>query len=203
MKKIIFFVVKNSRDNSNKIFFEENKNSLFWFWDGRFFFDSKYKSQEEIVVQAQYIKFDEILYKKLVIIKSIAIEKSAELSKEEIGYEITKGSLDGLIYSQVEKASYENPRSVFYFCANLFVKILMEHKLNNGNKRLALLFLIATLRNFGYHLNWSRGIRQNYKFYKSKIENFVEKLEKGYNEYELREIEDWIKAHSTIAIQWR
>ncbi|WKX02278.1 hypothetical protein [Candidatus Mycoplasma mahonii] len=137
------------------------------------------------------------------MLMDVAKKEASGLSGIQIGEELLPRSLQTIIFSKITKAFYEPPRSIFSFVSGLFINILMGHKLTDGNKRVSLLFLILSLRYFGYHFSWSKGIHQNYTFYETKIEKIVKDLEKGYNEKDEINIEKWVKKYSTIALYWR
>ncbi len=200
MKRIIFYIVKNKED-PNHIFNIQNKNSLLEINNEKIYFNSKFTGPEEIKVNFENIIFDKTLYSNLKIALEVAKTEAINLSEEPIGREIIPGSLKGILSSVIMKCSYSPPKSIFEFVTIIFIKIATEHKLYNGNKRVALLFLIGSLRMFGYHFSFSKGIYKDYEYHKTKLENIVKKYQNGYNNYE-EEI-NWIKNNSVIALEWR
>ncbi|MCP4337079.1 MAG: type II toxin-antitoxin system death-on-curing family toxin [Mycoplasma sp.] len=200
MNRIIFFIVKN-KDDPDHIFNIQNKNSLLSSDEKKFYFNSKYTGIEEIDVNFENIIFDETLYHNLELVLEIAKEEAKKLSEEPLGKEIIPGSLKGVLYSAVMNAYYNPPNSIFDFVTILFIKIATEHKLYNGNKRVALLFLIGSLRLFGYHFYFSKGFKKDYEKYETKLENIVKKYQNGYNKYD-EEIK-WVQENSVIALEWR
>lgn len=204
MKKIYFYIVKGSSDDPKKIFYKRNKNSLIFEKNDSFYFRSHYSNwSEEIKVECKYLTFDEETCKELITILEKAKKQAAKISEESIGEEISEKGSHSIIYSSFIKAQHQTPNSIFYFIAEMFIMLLMGHKLTNGNKRVSFMFLISVLRYFGYHFFWTQGNKQNYFKYISDILGFLKDFEKGWNNDKMLSVERWIIANTVIALQWR
>jgi len=209
MKQIIFWTIKDCIDSPYNIFWNKNKNSLFVLENKKTYFLSHYqKNKEEISVSYQEVNFNEDLFESLKNLILESLNEARNISEEPIPWDNEiLSSLESVIGSEINKCIHQNPNSIFDFVGNIFIKYLMGHKLENGNKRFSLVFLILILWYFGYHLNWSSGNKKNYSFHEGKMEEFVEKLqnkEKNLYNKNNKEIEiiEWIKKSCVIAIKF-
>lgn len=208
MKKIVFYIIKKSQDDPDLIFCKENKNSLLKIINKEYFFKSLYNSDEEkILVNYSDINFDETLFKNLITIFKDQIEIAKQISEEEVEkYPSTETSVESIIHSKIYKGQYGKYESIFHFISDLFCSILMNHTFINGNKRVSLVFLIGSLRFFGYHFKWSKGLKKDYSNYENYLKELVVMFEKNKaNDFEKLVLEQskWIKRNSVIALEWR
>lgn len=211
MRQLIFFICQKEKENAFDYLTLHFKNSLIEFVEDKFYFLSRsyynYEEREQIEIKYSILEFNENLEKKICQILNSSYEKAKKISDEPIS------DLNETIFSEISttinKYCYQECESIFYFVAELFYKYLMGHKLVNGNKRMALMFLIYLLRFFGYHMPWSYGNRKNYGFYEKKLIEWVEKFQKNKNNCKIeihnnvQIITNWIKEKIVIAIEWR
>jgi len=218
MKKIIYYVLENSLDDPYEYFLRKHKNSLLHFdnKNNKYYFTSLFKTEnEEISVKFRNINFDEILLKSLIDMINFAITEANKINKNEPIEK--KDTIEKEISGIIERAlqSYDcyidkSYKTIFDFVAHIFINLLKSHPFANGNKRFALTYLIMSLRYFGYHLKWSKGVEMYLKVYKSFLEICVINLSsingfKTRKEFETEEtkIVEFIKKNSVIALEWR
>lgn len=195
---------------ASKIFLN-HANSLVYFSNTieSFVFKSKIEgSEEKIQVHYDIVEFDEELSIVLYRLLESALDEARKLSTENMGREITKGSLNGIICSKINKFSYftNDEFDLFDFVSELFISILMGHKLSNGNKRLSIVFLKVVLWHFGYYLKFTQGFQKDYTIHKTFIEEFVRNLEnKEENDVEAYKatVKKWILENVIIGLNWR
>jgi len=214
MKTILIGTLNKSINNPFIMYTEKNKNSLLIYKEDekKYYFNSHYNSvSEEILMDSFIFKFDteetfKESYKVLENIINSSFEMAETLSEEPLeknkeSYPRIKGIMNNLIF----KYSYKDDPDLFDFCSELFIKLLMDHPLINGNKRFALSYLINLLRYFGFHFWFSKGFLKDYKHYENKIINFIEKLSSSEsdNPNKIKEISNWIEDYCVIAIEFR
>lgn len=213
MKKIIYYVTNSEIEKAQSYFVNEFKNSSLFLKDKKFHFYSKINQTiEEIQVSFRCVEFNEELANSLVEILDISHNQAMKISDEPIEKFRSK-SIYSEIYTTVNKYSYldfekTDNITIFRFIADLFYKYLMGHYLKNGNKRLSLMLLINLSWFFGYYLKFTKN-PCNYDRYKSQLEEWVEKFQTTNNKEndimsdKINEIEEWIKKHVVIALNWR
>lgn len=204
MKRIIFYKLK--KDNARDIFWETHKNSYFSLKQNKVIFNNK----EEIRVFYSNLNLNQKLADDLVAMYDKVKEDASQLSNEPIQeksdtFEWVKGTIENTIN---HFSYFEDSSSIFELVTEIFIKLLMFHPFQNGNKRFALSFLIYLLRFLGYHFNWSKGTKKNYKIHENKIEEFVKQLNRNnvdnHLNYEASKMNvlKWIQENCVIAIKF-
>jgi death-on-curing family protein len=158
MKKIIYSVLENSLDDSSKYFFEKYKNSLLIFDKelNNFFFKCKYRGEQRISINFEFVSFDERLSQNLIFIINNSINESSKINQEPIEKKpTTEEEIIGIINNAIfiyDRYQDISNKTIFDFVGKIFINLLRNHSFINGNKRFALTYLINMLRYFGYHL---------------------------------------------------
>ena len=184
MKTITFYLLDIEPPENANFYHQEFKNSLILATENSFYFKSHFKEKlEKINYQYGVINLNnsEHYFSKLIaqILENAYLEAKS-ITKENMGFEIQKGSIKSSILLTINEFTYytlEDNKNFFDLVTKIFIKILMTHHLDNGNKRLALCFLKRFLWEFGYYLKWTKGMYTNYYQYKNIIEEFVAELE--------------------------
>lgn len=203
-KSKIFYILQG--DNPNRIFWEKNKNSRYFFDEEQVYFDCKVDGKIGINLKHQILNLDEILVNELKNLIDPAIVDASGLSEEQIELRPnTKDEIIRIISITTNTACYNN-WSIFKYVSEIFIKCLMFHTFINGNKRFSLSLLILILQTFGYHLSWSKGSQKNYKYHEDIIANFVEQLQNDETNNEKlksaveEKIVKWIETNTVVSI---
>lgn len=88
-----------------------------------------------------------------------------------------------LLVGKMNKFYYSDKRHIIDFCNDIFLDILTEHKLINGNKRMANAVLQALLSRFGFYLKYTQisereNLKKNSEANIKKIKDMLEEYEK-------------------------
>ena len=195
-----FYYVESKKTDPKKIF-EKMKNSWLFSEGNKYFLKSIYMNKKvEIDIIAKPLYFDDYLYKCLSKNLINAKKDIITISEIGIGNEIKTGNMFSSIGSEINKSFNERPKTLFHFLASIFIKLLMGHYLSNGNKRLSLLFLIYSLKSFGFYFFWTEGTFKNYKYYEEYLEKIVIKMQnQNINYNSIDEIAVWIESKTVIS----
>lgn len=85
-----------------------------------------------------------------------------------------------LLVGKMNKFYYSDKKHIIDFCNDIFLDILTEHKLINGNKRMANAVLQALLSRFGFYLKYTQISKENLK---KNSEANINKIEEMFKEY--------------------
>ncbi len=209
MKTLRFYVID---DNPVQLFWVKNHNSCFRFEGDQVIFNNKLDClEEEVQIEAAKLVLDENLAKELVKMFEIAKEDANQLSDEPIQENFdTRSKFVSMINNTILYCSYQQNYSIFEFVCEIYVKLLMFHSFQNGNKRFALSYLVSLLRFLGFHFKWSKGLQKNYKVYEIQVAEFVEmfsRCEENNDQSEAYEqakqtVLKWIRDNCVIAIKF-
>lgn len=203
MKNIIICLCNSDKNHLMDYLLKEHKNSKIIFSNKDNFF---YFNNERVVINDVILEFNESLSNKIKSILKVSYENVKSISDEEYAGPFIEPDIYSEIDTYINLCSYQEPKSIFHFVANLFYKYIAGHKMQNGNKRLSFLFMVYLLRFFGYHFFWTKGKKTNYKFHQKSIEEWVEKshnLNNNNREKYLYELTKWIKDNVCVALEWR
>ena len=200
MRKKIFYYIKR-KNNTPKHIFKNKKSSLYRIANDKYYFNSHYHEEIEIIIEPRELVFNKDLCNILKYILKQAKSDIYKLSKSGTGDEKIPGHMYSCIYSEIKKSIHNKPYSIFEFIGNIFIKILMFHYLWNGNKRMSLLFLIYSLNYLGYYFMYTKGIYENYNWHEKKLELIVKDLiDNKSNNKIISEIIDWIEGNSLLSV---
>lgn len=204
IKRIIIYYCKNE-DNKLNNYISIFLNSKIQQINGKFYYLTN-NTNEEISIEFNLVNFyDEDFFVLLCNMLKISYIQALKITKEPCG-PFDEEKMYSEIWSYAIHCTYEQPNSVFDFAANMFFRYLTGHKMQNGNKRLSLLFLINIMRHFGYHFYWSKGTKTNYMAHEKQVEKWVQLSQQycsNYKEKLLDDISEWIKKNCVIALSWR
>ncbi len=208
MKTLRFYVID---DKPEELFWVKHHNSLFRFDGDKVIFNNKLDAiEEEVEIQAAQLILDESLAAEFKMFE-IAKEDADQLSDEPIQENFdTRAKFTSMINSSIQYCSYQPNYSIFEFVCEIFIKLLMFHSFQNGNKRFALSYLVSLLRFLGFHFKWSKGLQKNYKVYEDQVAEFVKMFSRCDNTNNQTEVYDsakqlvlqWIKDNCVIAIKF-
>ncbi len=201
MKRIVIF-----KTRFDKNIFKEFKNSLLSFDEvsNKYYLNSLFTGVEEIIFKEKVLEFNNDLYLELIDLSLEAQSLASTLSVEPIWSERNPGSINGAIFSSVEK--YQNCNisfSIIDFIGDLFIKFTGTHYLGNGNKRFAICFLVLICLKFGFYCFNSSSIKNYATVHETKMANFVQKLASKEKKEIREEIKQFIKNNMVIALKWR
>lgn len=174
-------------------------------------FRSKFKNTSENV-KIVFQEFDPCSFYEIVeSIVNVSFNDVKELSDEPFDCsENAKKEIVGLIENILMKYQYQEPINLIYIIASIFKQILINHKLRNGNKRIASMILVDLLQFNGLFLKGSP--KNKFKdFWKINEEQFIKFIEKyhtiskehNFNELDnelLNEIYKWIYDRTYISV---
>lgn len=91
-----------------------------------------------------------------------------------------------LLVRKINNFDYLNKKHIIDFCNDIFLDILTEHKLINGNKRMAYAILRVLLSWSGFYLKYTQisrreNLKKNSEANIKKIKNMLKKYEKDKN----------------------
>lgn len=189
MKTIFIYYIEHKNlelKNLAKYLLVTKQNSLVKLIDNNFsdskiiypcIFYSKYENPEEINIK--FIKFENCSDEFYKFIINSALKESEQCSNEPIDRTNTE-KVKGILKRAFNKyLSYIDENDDFYkkdiicLVSEIFFNIIMQHPLNNGNKRLGTFILIYLLYYFGFYFKNTKGTFADYKINKSKVETFV------------------------------
>ena len=211
MKRFVLFFInkKPSINYLNKI-----KNSLFTnkisVSDSKYISEVKSHFRQNEIIE---IKFINLLDKLDILFDNetfnLLIHKSFELAnKIKPDYmpkynNKYKEAIISTIESCLIKIKYNN-KDIFYFCANIFFKLLVTHKLINGNKRIATSILINFLYYFGYYFKFQKDEYKNYRDWEKRSIEFIARSSRKENDDDIiKDIRNWIIKNLVIAYHFR
>ncbi|MGL5630710.1 MAG: type II toxin-antitoxin system death-on-curing family toxin [Mycoplasmoidaceae bacterium] len=201
INQIYFTIIENSSDDPEHIFNNQNKNSLLSFINNKYYFDSKINGKKEVDFKLFYLEYNERTIDYLTSLYENVFDNARNLSDEPMESESdSKKKLNSVIISvffNYFRSKKIKNISIFDIFAEIFIKLLQNHILKNGNKRFSLSYLIFILRIFGYHFKWSWGKNKDYKKYEKFVEEYVIKLQTINNKKPnvdkiMNEIKNWI-----------
>lgn len=140
-------------------------------------FRSKFKNTSENV-KIVFQEFDLCSFYEIVeSIVNVSFNNVKELSYEPFDCsENAKKEIVGLIENVLMKYQYQEPINLIYIIADVFKNILINHKLKNGNKRIASMLLINILQLQGLFLKASLDSKIK-EFWRISEEKFIEFIE--------------------------
>ena len=105
--------------------------------------------------------------------------------------------IKGILKTDCILFDYEEPRDIICFFVKIFFDILTEHRLSNGNKRVATSLLYKLCYYHGFFINNSY---ENWQNNEEKIIYFVKTYENSRDQEKVKkEIYDWLKENLYIA----
>ena len=208
MKKIVITTL-----GSVKFKFNQYLPSLFVHKDNQWYFVSKYTGMEEVEIALNNIEYKEF-YKEeatnfFVELFHISMEEAQTISKEPVGPIKIRGGEYDLLFSFLQKYSYnDNSENLFFeFARDIFIRVLTGHILGNGNKRTAVVFLKYVLKTFGFYFKWTESNYKNYSVYEDIIENFIKRLHSTNSVTEIEntreEVLNWIKGNTLVDLSFK
>lgn len=181
-------------------------------------FSSKYANPEEINIK--FLKFENYSDEFCTFIINSAFQESEQCSNEPIDKTNTEKVRDILQLTFNKYLCYIDENNDFYkkdiicLVSEIFFKIIMQHPLNNGNKRLGTFILIYLLYYFGFHFKNTKGEFANYEVNKSRVEKFVcsfshsncnkSQISRTHKDAEsIKEIYEWIDENICISLNFK
>ncbi|WP_027121280.1 type II toxin-antitoxin system death-on-curing family toxin [Mycoplasma leonicaptivi] len=169
-------ITKHEYDNFD-VFIEKFKSSDLEKIDQKYFLNSDFdKSKIQINFNPLLLDFtmDQDIKKIMSIVLS-ALEETFKLVKnyfikedlEDFRYVDNNDSFDKIIQNIL---CYSEIHDIFDLFSNIFIQMLISHKLRNGNKRFSFLFLINLLKSFGFYFKLDFDL---------KNKNYYEKIKKN------------------------
>ena len=196
-------------DIDKEVFFNSYKSNLFELEDHKYFFTSRFTNHKEeidfkyIEINLEDEKIANLLYKFLVQVCYESVEEANKLSEEPMGHVMPDKTFESIIFSKITKYSYDQGnKDIFDFIGEIFISLLMNHVLSNGNKRTATMFLKLSLKHLGYYFKWTSDFYMKADVHNDQIQTFASNLSTKNScakiEKTKEEIFKWIKENVMI-----
>lgn len=175
-KRIKFYLM--DKDNPLEVFKDHN-NHIFIYEKGEVFFNLLHGPWEDVEISHVTLSLNEQLSPYLFSVYMIGLENAKKLCDEPIIYSENqlnkvRAAIDSTINLYMLREDQQLPNSIWDFLTDIFIKLLMFHCLENGNKRTAFSFLMAVVSRCGYYFSFKK--ENNISDYENVIANFVKEL---------------------------
>lgn len=166
-------------------------------------FNSKFYDKEELEIIFQVFDINSF-YENIDFFVDETYDHVKALSKEPYD-QYNEDQIKGILKTNCIWFKYSKPRDIVYFFTKIFFDILTEHKLKNGNKRVATVLLYTLCYYHGFFIKNSLG-PDSYKCWENneaKIIYFAELYHKNHNQEKVKEeIYEWLKDYLYIALNF-
>ncbi len=203
MNKCIKFYTMD-KDNPIDVF-KDHQNHILIYEKGEIFFNPEYGVSQDIEISHITLELNEELSTYLFSVYMIGLENAKKLCDEPIIYteyqlSRVRAAIDSTINLYMLREDQGVKNSIWDFLIDIFIKLLMFHCLENGNKRTAFSFLMLSLSRFGYHLIIDNETNSNCEMV---LVDFVGNLGQNTHDNEVSDeikgkITNWIKTHVVI-----